>query len=174
MARNGAGGGVGFVNASAMLPGGSAFAPTTIAGGAPAVVALVADDDVHVVASADAISDGVGAANGAGAAARPPMRWTTNTSGFVLRRMKQLIESGARADKGFKDKEVNQVGKQLREYCGEEVSSTQVDNHLRKWRQRWGRISKLKDLSGALWDEEVRAIMLDPEHYIGHIKVLVH
>ena len=100
------------------------------------------------------------------------MKWTSNTSGFVLRRMKQLIESGARADKGFKDKEVNQVGKQLREYCGEEVSSTQVDNHLRKWRQRWGRISKLKDLSGALWDEEVRAIMLDPEHYIGHIKVL--
>jgi len=162
MARNGA---AGFVNASAMLPGGSAFAPA-------AAAARVGDDDVHVVASADAISDGVGAANGAGAAARPPMRWTTNTSGFVLRRMKQLIESGARADKGFKDKEVNQVGKQLREYCGEEVSSTQVDNHLRKWRQRWGRISKLKDLSGALWDEEVRAIMLDPEHYIGHIKVL--
>ena len=86
--------------------------------------------------------------------------------------MKQLIESGARADKGFKDKEVNMVAKQLREYCGEEVSSTQVYNHLRKWRQRWGRINKLKDLSGTLWDEEVRAIMLDPEHYIGHIKVL--
>jgi len=86
MARNGAGGGVGFVNASAMLPGGSAFAPAAAAGGAPPPpAALVADDDVHVVASADAISDGVGAANGAGAAARPPMSWTTNTSGFVLR-----------------------------------------------------------------------------------------
>jgi hypothetical protein len=35
------------------------------------------------------------------------MRWTTNTSGFILRRMSQLIESGARADKGFKEKEVN-------------------------------------------------------------------
>jgi len=132
MAWNGAAGGARFVNASAMLPGGSAFALATIAGGAPIAIALVADDDVHVVAGAAAIGDGVGAADGAIAAARPPMRWIANTSGFVLRRMKQLIESGARADKGFKDKEVNMVAKQLREYCGEEVSSTQVYNHLRK------------------------------------------
>ncbi|CAD6259664.1 unnamed protein product [Miscanthus lutarioriparius] len=67
-----------------------------------------------------------------GGVARPAMRWTSNTSGFVLRRMSQLVESGARADKGFKDKEVNQVAKALREYCGEELSSTQVYNHLRK------------------------------------------
>ena len=110
MAGNGAAGGAGFVNASAMLPGGSAFAP------APAA-ALVAADDVHVVTGAAAVGDGVGvgAADGTGATARPPMRWTANTSGFVLRRMKQLIESGARADKGFKDNEVNMVAKQLRE-----------------------------------------------------------
>jgi hypothetical protein len=38
--------------------------------------------------------------------------------------MTQLIESEATADKGFKDKEVNQVAKALREYSGEEVSST--------------------------------------------------
>ena len=145
MAGNGAASGAGFVNASAMLPGGSAFAPAAAAAGAPTAATFVVDDDVHVVAGATTIGDGVGAA------ARPPMRWIANTSGFVLRRMKQLIESGARADKGFKDKEVNMVAKQLREYCGEEVSSTQVYNHLRKWRQRWGRISKLKDLSGALW-----------------------
>ena len=47
MARNGA---AGFVNASAMLPGGSAFALATAASGAPPAAALVADDDVHVVA----------------------------------------------------------------------------------------------------------------------------
>jgi hypothetical protein len=38
--------------------------------------------------------------------------------------MSQLIESGARADKGFKEKEVNQVAKHLREYSGEKVAST--------------------------------------------------
>ncbi|CAD6231210.1 unnamed protein product [Miscanthus lutarioriparius] len=132
MAGNGAASGAGFVNASAMLPGGSAFAPAAAAAGAPTAATFVVDDDVHVVAGATTIGDGVGAADGAIAAARPPMRWIANTSGFVLRRMKQQIESGARADKGINDKEVNQVAKQLREYCGEEVSSTQVYNHLRK------------------------------------------
>ena len=86
MARNGAGGGVGFVNASAMLPGGSAFAPAAIVAGAPPpTTAPVGDDDVHVVAGAAVVGDGVGTTDGVGAAARPPMRWTTNTSGFVLR-----------------------------------------------------------------------------------------
>ena len=102
------------------------------------------------------------------------MRWNNNTSSFVLRRMAQLVSDGSRPDKVFKDKDVNHVAKALKEYNGEAVSPTQVYNHLRKWRQRWGRICKLKDLSGALWDEKVRAIMLDPEHYIGHIKVLVY
>ena len=38
--------------------------------------------------------------NGAAIGARPPTRWTNNTSGFVLRRISQLIETSARADKG--------------------------------------------------------------------------
>jgi len=46
MAGNGASGGAGFVNASAMLPGGSAFALATTAG-ASAVAVVVADDDVE-------------------------------------------------------------------------------------------------------------------------------
>jgi hypothetical protein len=59
-------GGAGFVTAVAMLPSGFAFAPAGAATGAPP------PDDVHVV---------VGAAIGAIATARPPMRWTTNISG---------------------------------------------------------------------------------------------
>ncbi|CAD6226689.1 unnamed protein product [Miscanthus lutarioriparius] len=45
-----------------------------------------------------------------------------------------------------------------------------VYNHLRKWRQRWGRVCKLKELSGALWDDDTKAIMLDQDHYAGHVK----
>lgn len=65
-----------------------------------------------------------GAGGGGGGGARPPMRWTKITSGFALRRMKQLIETGARANKGFKEKDVNQVAKALREFSREEVIST--------------------------------------------------
>ena len=38
---------------------------------------------------------------------------------------------------------------------------------------RWARVSKLKDLSGALWDDQAHAIMLEQEHYLGHYKVAV-
>jgi hypothetical protein len=32
-------------------------------------------------------------------------------------------------------------------------------------------VSKLKDLSGALWDSDSNVILLDQEHYLGHCKV---
>ena len=66
---------------------------------------------------------------------------------------------------------MNKVARALKDWCGEIVSPTQVYNHLRKWRQKWQKVSKLKDLSGALWDDQNYAIMLDNDHYFGHIKV---
>jgi alpha-glucuronidase len=57
--------------------------------------------------------------------------WNNNTSGFVLRRMAQIMSDGSRTDKTYKD-DVNAVAKALREYSGVVVSPTQVYNHLRK------------------------------------------
>jgi hypothetical protein len=85
MAGNGGAAG-GFVAATTMLPGGSVFAPVGANVGAPPTTTLPVD------------------AATTAAAARLAMRWTTNSSGFVLRRMRQLIESGARANKSFKEK----------------------------------------------------------------------
>ena len=82
-----------------------------------------------------------------------------------------MVSDGSRPDKVFKDKDVNQMARALEDWCGEIVSPTQVYNHLRKWRQKWQKVSKLKDLSGALWDDQNYAIMLDNDHYLGHIKV---
>jgi hypothetical protein len=129
----------------------------------------------EVLGGAEAVAVVVVAGPLAPAAATPPaagpMRWNNATSGFVLRRMAQLGSDGSRPDKVFKDKDVNLVAKQLFEFSGEVVSPTQVYNHLRKWRQKWAKVAKLKDLSGALWDSELNAIMLDVEHYSNHIKV---
>ena len=36
---------------------------------------------------------------------------------------------------------------------------------------RWIKVSKLKDLSGALWDEDTHSIILEVEHLKGHIMV---
>jgi hypothetical protein len=38
---------------------------------------------------------------------RGAMRWTSAMSSFVLRRMCQLIETGVRTDKGFKEVHLN-------------------------------------------------------------------
>ncbi|CAD6260160.1 unnamed protein product [Miscanthus lutarioriparius] len=130
-------------------------------GSAPVVAGAGASAAAPVAAGA-----GAGARNGAVRV----MRWTNTTSGFMLRRMAALVSDGSRPDKVFKDKDVNFVAKALKLFCGEVVSPTQVYNHLRKWRQKWARVSKLKDLSGAVWDDQAHAIMLEQEHYLGHCK----
>ncbi|KAK3144372.1 hypothetical protein QOZ80_4AG0312190 [Eleusine coracana subsp. coracana] len=101
---------------------------------------------------------------------RGAMQWTSAMSGFVLCRMCELISTGVRTDKGFKEVHLNQVAKSLQEFTSNEVTSTQVYNHLRKWRQRWMRVSKLRELSGANWDEDLCMITLEEEHFKGHIK----
>ena len=122
-------------------------------------------------AAGAAVAAACDGAVGAGAGGPRAMWWNNNTSSFVLRRMAQLVSDGSRPDKVFKDKDVNHVAKALKEYSGEAVSLTQVYNHLRKWRQKWSRVCKLKDLSGALWDSDTNAIMLEQEHYLGHCKI---
>lgn len=60
------------------------------------------------------------------------MKWQPFMSTFVLNKMCELISSGVRTDKGFKEVHLNTVAKQVFEFCGQEVSATQVYNHLRK------------------------------------------
>ena len=75
------------------------------------------------------------------------MKWQPFMSTFVLNKMCELISSGVRTDKGFKEEHLNTVAKQIFEFCGQEVSATQVYNYLRKWRGRWIQVSKLRDLA---------------------------
>jgi hypothetical protein len=51
------------------------------------------------------------------------MRWTDAMSGFVLRRMCQLISTGVRTDKGFKEVHLNQVAKAVHEFSGNEIKN---------------------------------------------------
>ncbi|XP_051212289.2 uncharacterized protein [Lolium perenne] len=97
------------------------------------------------------------------------MKWLPFMSSFVLEKMCGLIQSGVRTDKGFKEVHLNSVAKGLAEHYGVSVCSTQVYNHLRKWRQRWLTISRLRDLSGAQWCEDTKCIVLEGEHYCGHV-----
>ena len=99
------------------------------------------------------------------------MKWLAHMSNFVLRHMSTLVKSGIRTDKGFKEVHLTACAKALFEHCGVEVTSTQVYNHLRKWRLRWIQVVKLRDLSGAQWCEETHTIILEQVHCVGHISV---
>lgn len=105
------------------------------------------------------------------AQAKATMKWLPFMSTFVLKHMTTLIRTGVRTDKGFKEVHLKACAKALFAHCGAEVTSTQVYNHLRKWRLRWVQVSKLRDLSGAQWCEETHTIILEDAHYTGHIMV---
>jgi methionine salvage enolase-phosphatase E1 len=89
----------------------------------------------------------------------------------MLRRFHDLVVQGVKTDKGFKEVHVRQVATMLLEFAGVNVSTQQIYNHLRKWRQRWVKVVRLRDLSGALWNEELHMIVLEEEHLNGHTKV---
>ena len=93
------------------------MASTPVEGGFVAAAEVMAE---VVRAEAAPAADVVAAA----APTAGPMRWNNNTSGFVLRRMAQLLSDGTRPDKVFKDKDVNLVAKCLKDYSGDAVSPT--------------------------------------------------
>jgi hypothetical protein len=99
------------------------------------------------------------------------MCWNPIMAAFVLRRFADLVGEGVKTNKGFKEVHLNTVARQVSEFSGQEVTGTHVYNHLRKWRQCWVRVCKLKDLSGALWDEDNCSIVLVEEHLSGYTKV---
>lgn len=69
----------------------------------------------------------------------------------MLNKTCEIISSGMRTDKGFKEVHLNVVAKRVFEFYGQEVTSTQAYNHLKKWTARWIQVSRLRDLSGAQW-----------------------
>lgn len=120
-------------------------------------------DSVEVVGG-----DGHGPQGGGG---HGRLTWTSVMSGFILRRFSDLVGEGVKTDKGFKEVHLNAVAAQLCEFANVEVTGTQVYNHLRKWRAKWVKICRLRELSGALWDEDNYMISLDDDHYNGHVNV---
>jgi hypothetical protein len=107
----------------------------------------------------------------AGHGARPALRWSAAMSGFVLCHFVDFIGTRVKTDKGFKEIHLKSIAKNVSKFCGQEVTGQQVYNHLRKWRSRWVKVCKLKDISGALWDEDNFVISLEEGHYAAYIKV---
>ena len=99
------------------------------------------------------------------------MNWTPPMSACMMRCLADIAAKGVKTDKGFKEIHIAQVAKSVTQLVGYEVTAIQITNHLRKWKVRYQRIEKLRVLSGALWDDEKKMIVLEEQHYLGHTQV---
>ena len=97
--------------------------------------------------------------------------WTNAMSTSHLGFLADLVVNGQRTSSGFKTCHYNQCANFLNEHFKLSLTGDQVTNHLKKWRKIWGRIVQLKNLSGALWDDDTCTIRFSEEHYAGHVVV---
>ncbi|KQK20528.1 hypothetical protein BRADI_1g55125v3 [Brachypodium distachyon] len=86
--------------------------------------------------------------------------WTPPMSSFMLNNLFNLVAGGVRTSHGFKTVHLNACAKALNDHFKTIVTGA----------QEVAAIAKLKKLSAALWDEDKCMIVLDHEHYTGHIK----
>ncbi|XP_044961708.1 uncharacterized protein LOC123412823 [Hordeum vulgare subsp. vulgare] len=94
--------------------------------------------------------------------------WTRAMTTTMLGFLADLVAEGKRTSSGFREAHHRQCATALNEQFKLAVTAEQVRNHLKKWRKIWGRVVILKNLSGALWDEDTCTIRLAEEHYAGH------
>jgi hypothetical protein len=102
------------------------------------------------------------------------MTWTPPMSACLLKCLAHIAAKGVKTDKGFKEIHITKAAKDVTQLVGYEVTTTQVTNHLRKWKTRWQKIDKLRTLSGALWDDESKMIVLADQHYLEHVQVCTY
>jgi hypothetical protein len=120
------------------------------------------------------ITQGTSASNtqtATGSKAKSLVCWTNSMSTMMLGFLADLVASGKRTSSGFKQCHHNQCAQVLNEHFKLSLNHDQISNHLKKWRKIWGRLIQLKNLSGALWDEDTCTIRLSEEHYAGHCAV---
>uniref|UniRef100_A0A453EKI4 Myb/SANT-like domain-containing protein n=4 Tax=Aegilops tauschii subsp. strangulata TaxID=200361 RepID=A0A453EKI4_AEGTS len=94
--------------------------------------------------------------------------WTPAMTNMMLGFLADLVAKGKRTSSGFREAHHRQCAAVLNEQFKLAVTGEQVRNHLKKWRKIWGRVVILKNLSGALWDENTCTIRLAEEHCAGH------
>lgn len=113
-------------------------------------VEQIVEEATKILAKKKAVKAGKAHNTGqAGKGMKGTVKWEPFLSALVLNQMCEIIKSGVRIEKGFKEVHLNTVARKVFEFCGIEVPSQQVYNHLPKWRTMWIHISKLRDLSRA-------------------------
>jgi hypothetical protein len=102
------------------------------------------------------------------------IHWTSPMSAYMLVHLTDVVANGTKTSTGFKKVHLNACAKALNDHFNLALTGDQIRNHLRYWKRKWQRITKLKhSISGALWDEENFILALEQEHYNEYIQVFL-
>ncbi|KAJ1278691.1 hypothetical protein BS78_04G097600 [Paspalum vaginatum] len=107
-------------------------------------------------------SEGQGGTNGTAS-------WAPIQSAFMLSHLANVVASGAKTSSGFKKSHLNACAKAINEKFNSKYTGDQVKNHLKTWSRKFQRLNKLKNISGAGWDEDNFIITLDEDHYNNYV-----
>jgi hypothetical protein len=77
------------------------------------------------------------------------------------------VADGTKTSTGFKKVHLNLCAKALNDHFKLNRSSDQIEDIEKKYTK----INQLRNLSAALWDEDLFIISLDHEHYTNHFEV---
>ncbi|CAN6338828.1 unnamed protein product [Urochloa humidicola] len=96
--------------------------------------------------------------------------WTSPMSTLMLKYLANVVTSGAKTGKGFKKVYFNTCAREVNEKYHTGFNGEQIKNHYRTWSRKWAKITRLKGLSAAGFDEDNYIITLDDEHYNSHVQ----
>jgi hypothetical protein len=98
-------------------------------------------------------------------------QWALTQSTFMHTFLTNLVADDTKTSTGFKKVHLNMCAKALNDHFKFNRSSDQIANHLKTLRKKYSRINQLRNLSAALWNEDLFIISLDNEHYTNHFEV---
>ena len=99
--------------------------------------------------------------------------WTPTQSSFVQTYLANIVADGTKTSTGFKKVHLNACAKALNDHFKLSRTGDHIANHLKTVKKKYTRINQLRNLSAALWDENMFIITLDHEHYTNHMEVLI-
>ena len=95
--------------------------------------------------------------------------WNSAMSSFMLSHLANVVASGIRTSSGFKKVHLNTCARAVNEQFNTRRTGEHIKNHLKTWQRKYAKISRLRKLSAAGWDEDNYIITLDAEHYNNYI-----
>ncbi|XP_039140442.1 uncharacterized protein At2g29880-like [Dioscorea cayenensis subsp. rotundata] len=100
----------------------------------------------------------------------PNKRWKAEYDAFLIPILVEQVRKGLKCDKSFKRAAFVFAAVAVNARFNTEFSAENVENHYRTLKSRYAEIKKVRELSGAGWDDATKTITLDPVVALTYIE----